>query len=80
MRLMKILLNFGYKFWMDNCYNYLNLAAKLIAMGTHVCCTLLSNRKFVQKLVQETLDNIKLKRGEHVTYDNGTIMVGTWQD
>lgn len=79
LRLMRSLLNFGYRLWMDNYYNSPSLA-RLLALGTYVCGTLRSNRKGTPKLVQKTETNGKLKKGDHVTYSNDKVMVGTWQD
>ncbi|XP_014677366.1 PREDICTED: piggyBac transposable element-derived protein 4-like [Priapulus caudatus] len=77
--LLDRLLNHGYCLYMDNFYNSVSLAESLAAAGTWVCGTLRKNRGG-PAIINKIGKVIKLRKGEVISRDNGTVMVMTWMD
>ena len=76
MRLMQSYLNKGHHLFMDNYYNSVPLANKLLSKKTHVTGTLRVNRK---GLPQE-ITGRKLRKGEHVWRRQNQTYVSKWKD
>ncbi|XP_046685000.1 piggyBac transposable element-derived protein 4-like [Homalodisca vitripennis] len=76
LHLMRDFLNKGRALYMDNFYNSVTLASKLLANKTYCTGTLRVDRKFNPRTVVAA----KLKKGETTCqYGNG-ILVGKWRD
>lgn len=77
MNLMKGKLNNGHSLYMDNFYNSVDLAHKLLLKQTYYTGTLRMNRKNNPKVVTSK----KLKTGEMISkYSNDGIRVFKWKD
>ncbi|KAG5277832.1 hypothetical protein AALO_G00091870 [Alosa alosa] len=68
----------GYKLYMDNFYNSVALADRLLQMDTHICGTLRKNRGEPQTITN--ISNSDLGPGEVIALHNNTVMVLAWRD
>lgn len=76
MKLMQPYVNKGYHLFMDNYYNSITLANRLLQNQTHVTGTLRSNRRGNPKVVV----NKRLRKGDHIWKRQGKIYVSKWKD
>ncbi|KAK9745642.1 Transposase IS4 [Popillia japonica] len=76
LRLMKPYLMKGHKLYMDNFYNSYRLFEKLLALRTHSCGTLRSNR--IGNPCE--LVNKKVKKGDHIWARRNQVYVSKWRD
>lgn len=76
LRLMGPYLNKGYHLFMDNYYNSIKLANRLLSWKTHVTGTLRSNRRGNPVLVTKA----KLKKGDHIWKRQGKVYISKWKD
>ncbi|XP_033731218.1 piggyBac transposable element-derived protein 4-like, partial [Pecten maximus] len=76
MRLMNPYLGKGHKLYVDNYYTLPVLFHDLRQKQTGACGTMRANRKGVPVEVKE----VKLKKGENVAVNNGTLQVLKWKD
>lgn len=75
-KLLQPYVNKGYHLFMDNYYNSVTLANRLLQCQTHVTGTLRSNRRGNPKLLVKK----RLKRGEHIWKRHGKVYVSKWKD
>lgn len=77
LNLLSKYVNKGYSVYMDNFYNSVNLAQKLLTLKTYCSGTLRVNRKNNPKEVSQR----KLKRGESIAkFNSSGICVLKWKD
>lgn len=76
MDLLQGYLGKGHSVYMDNFYNSLPLARRLLAHGTQVVGTLKGNRKGIPKAVKKKT----LKKGESTFVRRGSILIQRWVD
>lgn len=76
LKLMQGKLGNGHSLYMDNFYNSVPLAKKLLSNRTYCTGTLRASRKFVPKEVKET----RLKKSETIERYAEGIMVAKWKD
>ncbi|KAJ8942949.1 hypothetical protein NQ314_009862 [Rhamnusium bicolor] len=74
--LMEPYLDNGHHLFMDNFYNSVSLAKKLLMRKTHCTGTLRSNRRGNPK----TITNMKIKKGQHIWSRSGKVYVSKWKD
>lgn len=70
------LLNKGYHVYLDNNYNYPELAHELDLLNTYICGTLRKNRKNVPKAIQK----VKLKQGDCIFRRQDNILILKFHD
>lgn len=76
MRLMQEYLNKGHALFLDNFYNSVQLAEKLMENQTNMCGTLQQKREGNPVEVVQ----YKLAKGEHISRQKGDITVMKWKD